>query len=296
MWYNLFIRQVIRMVLLERALAKITLSLDVISKRDDGYHDVEMVMTTIDLADRVELHTLKRDQIEVTADNQYVPNDERNLAYKAAHMLKRTFHITHGVRINIQKNIPVSAGLGGGSSDAAAVLRGLNRLWDLGQSLDMLAELGARIGSDVSFCVYGGTALASGRGERIQKLSAPPSCWVVLAKPDIGVSTRSIFQRVHMGEIRHPKTCLVTEALLEKNFYKLCGSIGNVLEDITFNYYPEAKRIKEKMTQYGARGVLMSGSGPTVYSLVKHHTKAQRIYNGLRGFCRKVYVVRVVGS
>src|SRR5699024_10345173 len=133
-------------VLLERAMAKITLSLDVVGKREDGYHNVEMIMTTIDLADQLEIHTLEQNRIVVTADNQYVPNDERNLAYIAAQILKETCHITQGVRIDIRKNIPVSAGLGGGSSDAAAVLRGLNRLWDLELSRKQLADLGADIG------------------------------------------------------------------------------------------------------------------------------------------------------
>lgn len=284
------------MILLERAVAKITLSLDVVAKRDDGYHDVEMVMTTIDLADRLEFQILTEDRIDVTADNQYVPNDERNLAYKAAHELKKTYHIPHGVRINIQKNIPVSAGLGGGSSDAAAVLRGLNRIWNLKLSLKQLAEIGVRIGSDVPFCVYGSTALVSGRGEKVRKILPPPSCWVVLAKPDLGVSTRNIFRHIHMDDIHHPDTDGVLEAISENSIHKLGNCIGNALEEITFKYYPETKRIKEKMIQYGARGVLMSGSGPTIYGLVAQHTKAQRIYNGLRGFCREVYIVRMVGS
>jgi len=283
------------MVLLEQAMAKITLSLDVIGKRDDGYHDVEMVMTTIDLADQLELDITTHDRIDVTADNQYVPNDERNLAYKAANVLKDTYHVKKGVRINIQKNIPVSAGLGGGSSDAAAVLRALNRLWDLRLSLHQLAEIGAAIGSDVPFCVYGGTALVSGRGERVQKLSSPPPCWVILAKPNIGVSTRNIFKHVHIDDINHTNTDSVQEAISNNDFYKLCLCIGNALEDITFNRYPETKHLRDKMLKYGAPGVLMSGSGPTVYGLVEQHTKAQRICNGLRGFCKEVYMVRIVG-
>lgn len=283
------------MVLLERAMAKITLSLDVLGKRRDGYHDVEMVMTTIDLADQLEFHMLTQNRIDVTADNQYVPNDERNLAYKAANALKETYHVTRGVRINIQKNIPVSAGLGGGSSDAAAVLRALNRLWDLNLSLHQLADIGAMIGSDVPFCVYGGTAHVGGRGEKVRELQPPPSCWVILAKPNIGVSTRNIFRHVHIGEISHTNTSGVLKAISNSDFTQLCHCIGNVLEGITFNRYPETKRIKDKMLQYGAPGVLMSGSGPTVYSLVEQHTKAQRIYNGLRGFCKEVYMVRMVG-
>lgn len=284
------------MLLMERAMAKITLSLDVVGKRDDGYHDVEMVMTTIDLADRLELSSLTQNRIEVTADNRFVPNDERNLAYKAAQLLKETFHITQGVRINIQKNIPVSAGLGGGSSDAAAVLRGLNRLWHLNLSHKQLVEIGADIGSDVPFCVYGATSLVSGRGEKISMLPPPPSCWVILAKPDIGVSTKNIFRRVRMHDIQHPQTNKVLRAIYEKNLQDLCTYIGNALEGITFTYYPETKRIKEKMLQYGADGVLMSGSGPTVYGLIGQYTKARRVYNGLRGFCKEVYIVRIIGS
>lgn len=284
------------MVILERAKAKITLSLDVLGKRDDGYHDVEMVMTTIDFADRLALYPLTHNRIEVTADNQYVPNDERNLAYKAAHALKKIYHIPHGVRINIQKNIPVSAGLGGGSSDAAAVLRGLNRLWGLQLSLYQLAEIGVLIGSDVPFCVHGATALVSGRGEKVEKLSSPPSCWVVLAKPDIGVSTRHIFRHIDMNDIDHPNTGKVLQAISRKDFHALSGCIGNALEEITFQYYPEAKRIKDKMMKYDISGVLMSGSGPTIYGLVEQQSKAQRIYNGLRGFCREVYMVRMLGT
>ncbi|HLR02638.1 MAG TPA: 4-(cytidine 5'-diphospho)-2-C-methyl-D-erythritol kinase [Virgibacillus sp.] len=283
------------MVILERAKAKITLSLDVLGKRDDGYHDVEMVMTTIDFSDRLELYPLTQDRIEVTADNQYVPNDERNLAYKAAHELKKIYQIPYGVRIDIQKKIPVSAGLGGGSSDAAAVLRGLNRLWGLQLSLYRLAEIGSYIGSDVPFCIYGATALVSGRGEKVQKLSSPPSCWVVLAKPDIGVSTRNVFRHIDMNMIHHPDTDGVLRAISEKSFYRLSDSIGNALEEITFQYYPETKRVKEKMMHYGISGVLMSGSGPTIFGLVEQQSKARRVYNGLRGFCREVYMVRMIG-
>ncbi|MFD1039887.1 4-(cytidine 5'-diphospho)-2-C-methyl-D-erythritol kinase [Virgibacillus byunsanensis] len=283
------------MVLFEKAPAKINLSLDVLGKSDDGHHDVEMIMTTIDLIDRIELHPLDYDLIEVTADNQYVPNDERNLAYKAADLIKRNYNITKGVYIKIEKHIPVSAGLGGGSSDAAAVLRGLNRLWKLNIPLHELAVLGVSIDSDVPFCVYGSTAIAKGQGEKIYYLPQPPPCWVVLAKPNIGVSTRTIFQQLRLEDIVHPNTEEIIDALHKKDFSLLCGNIGNVLEGVTLKLYPEAQRIKEKMTMYGALGVLMSGSGPTVFGLVEHESKAHRIYNGLRGFCHEVYVVRMFG-
>ncbi|GAB3054516.1 4-(cytidine 5'-diphospho)-2-C-methyl-D-erythritol kinase [Virgibacillus ainsalahensis] len=283
------------MTLFEKAPAKINLSLDVLAKRGDGYHDVEMVMTTIDLADRIELHSLNRNRIEVALESRYVPSDERNLAYKAAAIFKKRYGIKTGVRINIEKRIPVSAGLGGGSTDAAAVLRGLNRLWGLDRSLGELANLGSVLGSDISFCVHGNTAIAKGKGEIIETLPSPPSCYVVLAKPNIGVSTRTIFQQIKVDELSHPNTKGIIEALMDKNFMKMCSNIGNSLEDITLIVHPEVQRIKERMKNAGAAGVLMSGSGPTVYGLVQHHSKAQRIYNSMRGFCEEVYVVRLLG-
>ncbi|WP_217588359.1 4-(cytidine 5'-diphospho)-2-C-methyl-D-erythritol kinase [Lentibacillus saliphilus] len=284
------------MVVFEKAPAKINLSLDVLNKRADGYHDVNMVMTTIDLADRVSLYPLHRDDITVVADNQYVPNDERNLAYKAAALFKRTFHITKGIHIELEKHIPVSAGLGGGSSDAAAVLRGLKRLWQLDHvSNATLAEMGAQIGSDVPFCVYGKTALATGRGEHIAHLPAPPSCWVVLARPDIGVSTRTIFPKLTLNDVPSTYTEGVVTALETHDFYAMCDHMGNDLESVTLTLYPEAQRIKEKMQQYDIPGVMMSGSGPTIFGLVEHYSKAKRAYNGLRGFCHDVRLVRVMG-
>ncbi|TFJ93004.1 4-(cytidine 5'-diphospho)-2-C-methyl-D-erythritol kinase [Lentibacillus salicampi] len=282
------------MVLFERAPAKINLSLDVLGKREDGFHEVEMIMTTVDLADRIELNTIDTDIIDVSTDSQYVPNDERNIAYKAALLFKNKYQLHHGVHIAIQKNIPVSAGLGGGSSDAAAVLRGLNRMWSVGASLDELVELGATLGSDVPFCIHGCTALGTGHGEKIHTLASPPSCYVVLAKPNIGISTRHIFPKVTMDTLHHPQTDKVMRSLEEKDFGRLCHYIGNALESVTFSLYPDVRRIKDKMLQTGADGAVMSGSGPTVVGLTSHFSKARRIYNGLRGFCDEVYVVRLL--
>lgn len=283
------------MVLFEKAPAKINLSLDILGKRNDGFHEVEMVMTTVDLSDRVELYMLEHDEIKVSLESRYVPNDERNLAFKAASIIKRKYCITQGVHIKMVKNIPVSAGLGGGSSDAAAVLRGLNRLWRLGISVDELAQLGLEIGTDVPFCVINSTALVKGRGEIIKKLPAPPSCWIVLAKPDLGISTKTIFQQVTVEDLAHPNTEAMIQALTNGDFKQLCNNLGNSLERITFDMYPEVRWMKDKMLQVGATHVMMSGSGPTVYSLVRKEAKAQRIYNGLRGFCSEVYKVRVLG-
>lgn len=281
---------------MEKAPAKINLSLDVLYKREDGFHEVEMVMTTVDLADRVELSTLRSGVIRVESESRFVPNDERNLAYRAAKLMKEHYQIKEGVRIFIEKNIPVAAGLAGGSSDAAAVLRGVNEIWGIGASLHELAELGAKIGSDVSFCVYGGTALARGRGEQILELPAPPPCWVVLAKPTIGVSTQTIYQGFNPKTAIHPDTREMINALRQGDFDAICSQVGNALEGVTTKLHPEVNQIKEQMRQAGADAVLMSGSGPTVFALAGQDARAQRIYNSLKGFCTEVYMVRMLGN
>ncbi|KWW12460.1 MULTISPECIES: 4-(cytidine 5'-diphospho)-2-C-methyl-D-erythritol kinase [Bacillaceae] len=284
------------MKLMEKAPAKINLALDVLFKRPDGYHEVEMIMTTVDLADRIELKEIKGNHIQILSHNRFVPDDHRNLAYQAAFILKERFGINKGVSITIEKNIPVAAGLAGGSSDAAATLRGLNRLWKLGLSMDELAEIGAEIGSDVSFCVYGGTALARGRGEKITHLPAPPKCWVILAKPTIGVSTADIYKRLQISKMDHPDVPGMISAIKANSYQDVCDGLGNVLEQVTLQLYPEVANIKDQMKTFGADSVLMSGSGPTVFGLVEHDSRMQRIYNGLRGFCDQVYAVRLLGD
>lgn len=283
------------MAIFEKAPAKINLSLDVLSKRSDGYHNIEMIMTTIDLADRIILNELAEDRVEISLESRYVPSDERNLAYQAASLFKQTYEIHKGVHITIEKNIPVSAGLAGGSADAAAVLKGLNRLWSMQISEEELLKLGAALGTDVPFCICGQTAIVKGRGEIVEPLPSPPPCWVVLAKPDIGVSSRTIFQQIVMGDIVHPQTAKVIKALKENNFEKLCQSLGNALEPLTIKQHPEVEQIKHVLKQAGATAALMSGSGPTVYGLVEHERKARKIYNGMRGFCEEVYYVRLLG-
>ncbi|WEZ08794.1 4-(cytidine 5'-diphospho)-2-C-methyl-D-erythritol kinase [Priestia flexa] len=284
------------MKLMVKAPAKINLSLDVLHKRTDGYHEVKMVMTTIDLADRIELSEREDGRIVIYSHNRFVPDDQRNLAYQAAQLLKKRYKVDKGVNILIDKQIPVAAGLAGGSSDAAATLRGLNQLWDLSLSLDMLAELGAEIGSDVSFCVYGGTALATGRGEVIEHIEAPPNCWVILAKPEIGVSTADVYRNLKVQNVSHPNVEGMIEAIESGNYREMCKCVGNVLEEVTLKMHPEVLLIKEQMKRFGADAVLMSGSGPTVFGLVQHDSRMHRIYNGLRGFCDKVYAVRLIGE
>lgn len=283
-------------MLYEKAPAKINLTLDVLHKRPDGFHEVEMVMTTVDLADRVWLRPADNGKIIIKASERFVPSDRKNLAYQAAELLQQQYGIHKGVEITLEKSIPVAAGLAGGSSDAAATLRGLNRLWDLKLSADKLAELGSQIGSDVSFCVHGGTALATGRGEKIQSLPAPPNCWVILAKPPISVSTADIYGNLQLSKMEHPDTTSMMNALWMGDYEQMCASVGNILEPVTMSIHPQVAVLKEQMKKFGADAVLMSGSGPTVFGLVKHESRVPRIYNGLKGFCSEVYAVRMIGE
>jgi len=283
------------MKIYEKAPAKINLVLDALRKREDGFHEVEMIMTMVDLADRLEMEPLARDQIIISSQVGYIPLDEKNLAFQAAQLIKERYQVKQGVYIHLDKKIPVAAGLAGGSSDAAATLRGLNRLWNLNISEQELCELGAELGSDVPFCVTGGTALATGRGERLQPISVPPQCWVVLAKPPINVSTADVYGRFRVNKVdRHPSVHDMMSALDRGSFTDMCHSLGNVLESVTLQLYPEVKQLKDSMIRLGADGVLMSGSGPTVFGLVSKEAKLSRIYNGLRGFCKEVYVVRML--
>ncbi|MDQ0352651.1 4-diphosphocytidyl-2-C-methyl-D-erythritol kinase [Alkalibacillus filiformis] len=275
----------------EKAPAKINLTLDILHKREDGFHEVEMIMTSIDLSDRLFFEELTRDEIVIDSENRYVPNDHRNLAYQAAKVFKKQCGIRSGVKVDIDKNIPVAAGLAGGSSDAAATIRGLNRLFATGLSNAQMEKMAEQIGSDVPYCIQGGTQLAKGRGEVLTPLSPLPACYVVLAKPKIGVSTKEVYGRVDLNNMIHPNNEQAIKALENQDFQAVCEQMGNVLEPITMNMHKEISPIKEQMENADADGVLMSGSGPTVYALVKQQSKAERIYNSLKGFCEEVYVV-----
>ncbi|WP_431085631.1 4-(cytidine 5'-diphospho)-2-C-methyl-D-erythritol kinase [Paenibacillus sp. 8b26] len=283
------------MKIYEKAPAKINLMLDVLRKRDDGYHEVEMIMTMVDLSDRLTMSELPRDTIIISSQAGYIPLDEKNLAFQAARLIKERYDVSTGVHIHLDKHIPVAAGLAGGSSDAAAALRGLNKLWKLGISDAELRVLGAELGSDVPFCITGGTALASGRGELLKPLPNPPQCWVILAKPPINVSTAEVYGRVKADQITyHPSARQMEQAILNASFTDVCNALGNVLEDVTLKLHPEVEHLKNSMIRLGADGVLMSGSGPTVFGLVSKEAKVPRIYNGLRGFCKDVYAVRLL--
>ena len=279
----------------EKAPAKINLSLDVLFKREDGFHEVEMIMTMVDLADRVSLTLLEEDRILISSQVGSIPLDEKNIAFQAAKRLKQHYGVKAGVHVHIEKNIPVAAGLAGGSSDCAATLRGLNRLWGLNLSTEQLLEHGAALGSDVPFCITGGTALATGRGEKLTPISAPPQCWVVIAKPPINVSTQDVYRRLRADEIEHhPSIPAMMQAIEAQDYEGVCAAMGNVLELVTLPMVPDVSHIKEAMIKLGADAAMMSGSGPTVFALADKEAKAQRISNGLRGFCKEVYVVRML--
>ena len=278
--------------MIERAPAKINLSLAVLGKRDDGFHEMEMVMTTVDLADRLTFEPLEKEEIILHSSSSFMPLDERNIVYRTAALVKERFGVKSGVRITIEKNIPVAAGLGGGSSDAAATLRALNRLWKLGQSLDELAAFGEQIGSDVPFCVYGGTALVTGRGEEISLIEEVPPCWVVLVKPRKGISSWTVFQELDVTDLPCYKAEKVVEAIEERCYDSLVEFAGNALEPISTRQQPMISKVKDKMIQFGADAAIMSGTGPTVFGLCRQYSRAQRVVNGLKGFCPEVYLVR----
>jgi len=280
--------------IIEKAPAKLNLGLDTLYKRADGYHEMEMVMTSVDLADRLTIEELPEDLIKIETNSSFLPVDKRNHVYQAVSLLKQMYQITAGVRIYIHKNIPVAAGLAGGSSDCAAALRGLNKLWQLGLSYEQLSHIGVQVGSDVPYCLQGGTAFVSGRGERVAALPSMPQCWVVLVKPRISVSTGTVFKDLAIDELNHPDIAGLKAAIITGDYLKMTQTVGNALEKVTIARHPIVQQIKDRMLKYGADAALMSGSGPTVFALCEKKTRAQRIYNGLKGFCEEVYIVRTL--
>ncbi|MGX0036983.1 4-diphosphocytidyl-2-C-methyl-D-erythritol kinase [Staphylococcus auricularis] len=279
----------------ETAPAKINFTLDTLFKRADGYHEVEMIMTTIDLNDRLSFEIRNDQQIVVDVEQNYVPTGVKNLAYQAAKLMQETYNIDSGVTISIDKNIPVSAGLGGGSTDAAATMRGMNQLFDLGLSMDELRTLALEIGTDVPFCIQGQTALCKGIGGNIELLNKPPSAWVVVAKPNVGLSTPEVFRQLKLVEPCKTYTNMCVEALQNGDYQQLCESLSNRLEIVSNEMHPEILKLKHNMLNSGADGAVMSGSGPTVYGLAQKVSQAKHIYNSVNGCCNEVYLVRLLG-
>lgn len=275
-----------------KALAKINLGLDVLGQREDGYHEVRMIMQTIHLYDRVEIKKTKSPQIHVETNLFYLPVDENNLVYKAAKLMKTEFKIKEGVRITLQKFIPVAAGMAGGSSDAAAVMVGMNRIFNLGIKQSRLMELGLRIGADVPFCIMRGTALAEGIGEKLTALPPMPKCPILIAKPAISVSTKHVYEQLRLtGNTEHPDIDKIMENIKKKNLRGVAENMGNILETVTMKEFPVIREIKKLMKENGALNAMMSGSGPTVFGLYANEKDIRKAYDALKqsGLAKNVY-------
>ncbi len=251
-----------------RAMAKINLGLDVIRRREDGYHEVKMVMQTIRLFDRIVMTKTKKPGIELESNLKFLPLNETNLAWKAADLMMKKGNITQGVHIYLQKRIPVSAGMAGGSADAAAVLFGMNRMFRLGYGEEELKKIGVTLGADVPYCLMRGTALAEGIGEKLSSIAPCPPCYVLIAKPAISVSTKFVYENLHAETITdHPDIDALIQGIEAGSLEQMIPHMGNVLERVSIGEYPIIGEIKQKMMQYGAKISLMSGSGPTVFGL-----------------------------
>ena len=279
-----------------KALAKINLGLDVLGRRENGYHDVKMVMQTIYLYDNVTISKTEKPGIQIESNLFYLPVDENNIAYKAAKKLMDEFQIQEGVRIVLEKHIPVAAGMAGGSSNAAAVLVGMNRLFSLGLSQEDLMERGVSLGADVPYCVMRGTVLAEGIGEILTPLPPLPKCYVLIAKPGISVSTKQVYEKLDSKEIEeHPDIDGILEGLEHGDLRKIANSMGNVLEKVTIEDYPIIEDIKRTMKEAGALNAMMSGSGPTVFGLFEDKKAAMEARTTIKkmNIAKQVYLANV---
>ncbi len=266
-----------------KAYGKINLGLDVLEKRPDGYHNLEMIMQTVGVYDDVIIRKIpEKDRIVVKTDTMVLDNEKGNLAYMAAKMLMEEKDIHEGVEIELHKRIPIAGGMAGGSADCAATLKGINEMFNLGFDREALMERGVKLGADVPYCILGGTALAEGIGEKLTPLPAPPQCPVIIAKPPVSVSTAFVYGNIRPKEIeKHPDTKGLMEAIKNRNLEQLAKLLYNVMEDVTIPEYPIIDTIKKQLMADGAIGSIMSGSGPTVFALFQDMETAQKAYNHL---------------
>lgn len=266
-----------------KAYGKINLALDVVRKRPDGYHEVKMIMQTVRIYDGIELYVTNTGKIEVETNLFFLPNNENNLVYKAAKLLMDEFGVKKGLKIKLQKVIPVAAGMAGGSSDAASVMYGVNRLFKLGLTTQQLMERGVKIGADVPYCIMRGTALSEGIGEKLTRLPAPPNTAVLVAKPPISVSTKFVYENLHLDTLeRHPDVDAMVRAIEAKDLQGIADNMENVLETVTVKEYPVIEEIKQVIRENGAINALMSGSGPTVFGLFRNKKQAEKVRELLR--------------
>ena len=282
-----------------KALAKINLGLDVVRRREDGYHEVRMVMQTINLYDRLDIVKKKEPGISIKTNISFLPVNENNLIYKAGKLLMDEFGIKEGVSVKLNKRIPIAAGMAGGSTDAAAMMYGINKLFDLGLSRKALMERGVKIGADVPYCIMRGTALAEGIGEELTQLSPMVRCPILIAKPSISVSTKFVYQNLKLDENTvHPDIDKLVEDIKKKDLGKIASDMGNVLETVTIPNYPVIAEIKERMLQSGAVNSMMSGSGPTVFGIFDDEETARKAYADMKsaGLAKQVYLTTVFNN
>lgn len=282
-----------------KALAKINLGLDVVRRREDGYHEVRMIMQTIQLYDRLDIKRTQEPGIQIQTNLSFLPVNENNLIYKAAKLLMDEFSITDGVSVKLDKRIPVAAGMAGGSTDAAAMLIGVNRLFSLGLTKRQLMERGVQIGADVPYCIMRGTALAEGIGEALSPLPPMVKCPVLIAKPSISVSTKFVYQNLKLDYTTiHPDIDRLIDDIKAKNLHDIAAHMGNVLETVTIPNYPVIDEIKKHMLSNGAVGAMMSGSGPTVFGLFDDEDTAKKAYKAMRSshLARQVYLTSVYNN
>lgn len=279
-----------------KARAKINLGLDVLGQRADGYHEVSMIMQTVGIYDKLLMEKRRKPGIEIETNAGFLPVNENNLIYKAARLLMEEFQVQEGIYVYLNKFIPVAAGLAGGSSDAAAAMIGVNRLFDLGLSIRDLIGRGAAIGADVPYCLMRGTVLAEGIGEKLTRLPAMPKCLVVLAKPMVNVSTKVVYEKLNTVEaVKHPDIKAVQRGIRQGSLKVIAENMGNVLEAVTIPMVPVIAEIKETMRQNGALQAMMSGSGPTVFGLFEREEQAQSCLRALKkeGKAKHTYLTEI---
>ncbi len=282
-----------------KAYAKINLGLDVKRRREDGYHEVRMIMQSVGLYDTLTFTGREEAGIVVVTDKEELPGDESNLIYKAAKLLTETYGIGQGVHIALEKRIPMAAGMAGGSTDAAAVFHGMNEMFSLGMSMEEMCVLAVKIGADVPYCIKGGTALAEGIGEVLSDLPGMPGCFLLIAKPDIDVSTKFVYENLHADHLEyHPDIDGMMDALGNKDLEGVAARLGNVLETVTAKKYPQVEEIKAFMKARGALNALMSGSGPTVFGIYDSKERAYETQEALEraGLAKQVFVTDPVNE
>lgn len=278
-----------------RAMAKINLGLDIIGKREDGYHEVRMIMQTIRMYDVLEIRKKTSPGISLSTNLPYIPCDERNLVYKAAKILMDEFHVEEGLSMKLTKSVPVAAGMAGGSSDAAAAFVGVNRLFHLGLSQEELMKRAVQVGADVPYCVMRGTALAEGIGEKLTRLPELPGCYILIGKPGINVSTRTAYENLDLNEIRRrPDIDGMIRDIKNKDLYSMTGKMENVFEPGIMAKYPVIREIRDLMEKQGALKAMMSGSGPTVFGIFDDAGKMQNAARALKksGLAKTVFATR----